>query len=126
MSHLREAAFLRTIVLPLALVFWLSGCHKWVDLEPPYGPAIKAAEPSEFRLTVDGERKVTGWAFLHRDTVHAGALRIPLQDLEAVEVRKANTEATVGAVLLGAVVAGVLGFILVCSNSDCISSGFGN
>lgn len=125
MRCLRESAFLRVVVLPFALVLWLSGCHKWVDLEPPYGPAIEAAETREFRLTVKGERRETESATLRGDTLWAGTLPIPLKDLEAVEVRRKDVPATVGATML--VFFGVaLMAAAICAAEDCIGFDFGN
>lgn len=124
MRYLRESTFLRA-VLPLTLVLWLSACHKWVELAPPYGPAIEAAETREFRLTAAGERRLTESATLRHDTVWAGTFPIPLKDLEAVEVRKTDIFSTSVLAILGAATASLLVFIAVCYEGDCIS-GLGN
>ncbi|HSM08766.1 MAG TPA: hypothetical protein VLA33_07080, partial [Gemmatimonadota bacterium] len=58
MTTLRSSSFLRLFVLPFVLSFWVSACSRWVDLEPPYGPAIKAAQTDEWRVTANGQRMV--------------------------------------------------------------------
>lgn len=48
MRCLRESAFLKAVVLPFALVLWLSGCYKWVDLAPPTVQQSRRPRPGSF------------------------------------------------------------------------------
>ncbi len=56
MRKYRRSPFVRLVVLPLTLVAFLSGCYKWVELEPPLADAIERRQPDSVRLTVDGQR----------------------------------------------------------------------
>ena len=96
MQDLRSSSIVRRLILPFALLFWLSACQHWVELEPPYGPAIKAPDSKQLRVTADGQRTVYKTTLTVKgDTLWAGGDVIPLASLEKVDVRKANIAGTV-------------------------------
>ena len=108
MRFFRRSAFLRLVVLPFTLTMFLTACHKWTAVEPPYGPAIENAGADELRLTVAGETTVLKGATIRNDTLFVAgeAGHVALDDLQAVEIRTSDTGATVGLLVgIGALVA---------------------
>ena len=112
MRYFRRSALLRLVVLPFTLTVWLSACHKWVALEPPYGLAIEAAQTDELRVTVAGEQFVLKSAVVSGDTllVAGQTLGIHMDSLQAVDARAADIHATAGTVLLAILAAGAAAF----------------
>lgn len=115
MSWIRQSAFARSFLLPLALLLWLSACHKWVQLQPPLQQAIAEEKPRTIRVTMqDGvqkelkEPRVSGDTLISRQTV-GQQVEIPLEAVRTVEARKANTPATV-ALAVGATLGAILVF----------------
>ena len=117
MSRIRQSVFARSFLLPLALLLWLSACHKWILLQPPFQQAIEKENPSTVRVTMqDGARRELMKPLVRSDTLLSRAIRdqqveIPLEAVRTVEARKANTLATVALVVgvtLGALVLAAL------------------
>jgi hypothetical protein len=108
------SSFVRLVGLAFALVIWVSACHKWVELEPPYGPAIEAAQTDELRVTTDGQRTVYKSSLTVKgDTLWAGATSIYLEGVESVEARKADLAGTLAIVLpVTAVVIGEIVYVV--------------
>jgi hypothetical protein len=141
MLYFRRSRFLRFVVLPLALVSFLSACHKWVDLKPPIERAFAEEQPESVRLTlVDDSVLAVKTPTVEGDTLFALAadrweevptgvsrdgvpitervypsLTVPLDQIRQVEVRRPNTVGTILVVLLPL---GVINFIVQCGGKD--------
>ena len=149
MHRVRRSVFVRSFLLPFALLIWLAACTKWVPLKPPVEQAIAESKPGTVRVTLaDGglvtvkEPRVSRdslvglceqpsyWESgkLERDARSAG---IPLEAVERIEEQRSNPVATVGLVLgitfvvlaIAAAVAGPmdLGGDWFCIGDDCSS-----
>ncbi len=107
MLNFRRSPLLRRVVLPLTLLAFLSACHKWVPLEPPLAQAITEGEPGTVRVTLsDGWHRVLKEPHISGDSLVAfeegkepQTVALPLEDLQRVEEKRANTPATVGLVV---------------------------
>ncbi len=128
MYSFRKSQFLRLVVLPLMLVSFLSGCHKWVPIEPSVDVAPEAAPLEHVRLTMsDGRMLELQRAVVHEDTVFGsgstGSVAIPVDQIRTLEVRKGDTAGETGlvvAVLIGLVGAAVAAYYIACSGpSSC-------
>ena len=96
MNRVRQSAFARGLLLPLALLLWLSACHKWVPLETPYATAIAEAHPGEFRVTTaDGTKRRMLDPVVTDDSVGG----VPLTEVQLVEERRTDVVAIVGLVV---------------------------
>ena len=114
MNRVRQSAFTRVFLLPFALLLWLSACHKWVALEPPYATAVAEAQPGEFRITSeDGTKRRMLDPLLTDDSVGG----VPLTEVQSVEERRTDVVAIVGLVVgIGALYA--LGVAIYENSSD--------
>ena len=106
MFVLRRSRLMRC-TLVLALVTWLSACHKWVPLEPPVLQTLEATDPDMVRVTRTDGRQVT----LKEPRVSQNSLigfwdessssrttSMPLEAVAGIEERQSDTLATVGLV----------------------------
>ncbi len=118
MHRVRRSVFVRSFLLPFALLLWLSACHKWVQLEPPVDRAIVQEKPGTVRLTladtsqivlvnpgVKGDSLIgtlpeTGWKRKDPQTV-----AVNLQDVQEIHERRTKVAATIGLTLGAMVVA---------------------
>ena len=107
MLYFRRSPFLRFVMLPLALVSFLSACHKWVPLEPPVAQAIAERDPGTVRVTLsDGWQRVLKEPHISGDSLIAfedgkepQTVALLLEDLQRVEEKQANPPATIGLVV---------------------------
>jgi hypothetical protein len=112
MLYFRRSPFLRRVVLPLALLAFLSAFYKWVPLEPPVAQAVAEEEPGTVRVTLaDSSRIVLKEPHIMGDSLIAfedgkepQTVALPLEDLRQVEEQRTNVPATVGLVFGIAVV----------------------
>ncbi len=129
MLYFRRSPCLRRVVLPLTLLAFLSACHKWVPLEPPVAQAIAEEEPGTVRVTLaDGWQRVLKEPRISGDSLIAfeegkkpRTVALPLEDLQRVEERRANTPATIGLVVGSLVAAfGVsMALVIACQHEGC-------
>ena len=145
MPYYRRSRFLRRVILPITLLAFLSACHKWVDLKPPFERALAEEQAERVRLTlVDYSVLVVKTPTIEGDTlialdtrwqdVPSGAsidgvgvtkrvhprLTVPLDQIRQVEVQKANV---VGTVLLAAGSAALfVGFVVEVDDPKGIPS----
>jgi len=113
MRVFQRSKFQRRIVMPLILTCFLSGCYKWVTLEPPVEQAI-AEHNGKVRITLeDGRRVEFDSAPVADEFWHRRAQRdTAFSEVAKAEVRKTNVVGTVG-VLLGA----IAGYVVLCEAS---------
>ncbi len=127
MLYFRRSPLLRRVVLPLTLLAFLSACHKWVPLEPPVAQAITEEEPGTVRVTLaDNSRVVLKEPHISGDSLIAfeegkepQTVAVPLEDLQRVEEKRANTPATVVLILGAAVLAFFALGVIACSGGAC-------
>ena len=127
MLYFRRSPFLRRVILPLTLLAFLSACHKWVPLEPPVAQAISETEPGTVRVTLaDNSRVVLKEPHVSGDSLIAfeegkepQTVALPLEDLQRVEEKRANTPATVFLILGAAVLAFFALGVIACSGGAC-------
>ena len=121
----------RPTAILLLLTLALSGCYKWVEMDP-LRPELEERErlvrithsdSTAFllqRATVEGDSLV-GW----RTRGQPGRVKVfyplPLANTERVEVQRFDAAPTV-AILLP--VAGLVGFTVVCVIPECVSVGY--
>jgi hypothetical protein len=116
MRFFRGSPFIRFVML-LALVSFLSACHKWVPLEPPVAQALAEEEPGTARVTLANGRQIvfkeprvsgdslTGLveqpSYIERGKIKRDTqpISILLDDVRSIEERRTNVPATVGATL---------------------------
>ena len=104
----RRSLVLRFVILPLALVSFLSACHKWVPLEPPVAQAIAEAESGTIRITLaDSSRMVLKARRIEGDSLYATdekthAVTLLLRNVLAVEEEK--TDGVKTGLLIGGIV----------------------
>lgn len=132
MYRVRQSVFTRALLLPFALLMWLSACHKWVVLEPPYVPSQEAY--GKLRVTdKHGAQVVLEEARLEADSVRGtavtshmehGAMRyskeavgIAWESVQHIEKRGTNVPATVGLAYLALNVVALVGLLIECSNN---------
>ena len=124
MLYFRRSPFLRRVILSLTLVAFLSACHKWVPL---YTQAITEEEPGTVRVTLaDNSRVVLKEPHISGDSLIAfeegkepQTVALPLEDLQRVEEKRANTPATVFLILGAAVLAFFALGVIACSGGAC-------
>ena len=105
--------FVRTVVLPLTLLAFLSGCvHKWGTLKTSPADYVREEQPSKLRVHLrDGTKLVVVSPEIEADTltgfVRDTVRRIPLEDVARVDYRKSDQVGTALIVLLavGALIA---------------------
>ena len=115
MLYYRRSRFLRRVILPITLLSFLSACHKWVELKPPYEQAFAEEQPDKVRLTVVGNgRLVLEAPRVQGDTLFGLSRRtgIPLDQIRQAEVRKDDV---VGTVLLVAGIGVTVGLAVYAS-----------
>jgi hypothetical protein len=102
MRFFRGSLFIRCVVL-LALVSFLSACHKWV-LYSPVESAIEAAYPNPVRLTLPGveePRIELSHPRIEADSVvgviaaQGRRIAIPIEQVQAVELKRTDGGKTV-------------------------------
>ena len=130
MLYSRRSPLLRRVILPLTLLAFLSACHKWVPLEPPVAQAITERDPGTVRVTLsDGWQRVLKEPHISGDSLVAfeegkepQTVALPLEDLQRVEERRANTPATIGLVVgsLAAAFGVLIALVIACQHEgDC-------
>ncbi len=105
MLYFRRSPYVRRVILPLTLLAFLSACHKWVPL---YTQAITEEEPGTVRVTLaDNSRVVLKEPHISGDSLIAldDTVGVPLEEVQRVEEKRANTPATVFLILGAAVLA---------------------
>ncbi len=126
MLYFRHSPFLRRVILPLTLLAFLSACHKWVPLEPPVAQAIAEEEPGTVRVTLaDNSRVVLKEPHISGDSLvafeegkEAQTVALPLEDLQRVEEKRADTPTTIGLVVgsIGVFIGlAMLAYVIACS-----------
>ena len=126
MFVLRRSRLMRC-TLVLALVTWLSACHKWVPLEPPVLQTLEATDPDMVRVTRTDGRQVT----LKEPRVSQDSLigfwdessssrttSMPLEAVEGIEERRSDPLA-IGGLGLGAAALVFGGFVLLVIITCC-------
>ena len=120
MCKYRSSTFLRLIVLPLTLMAFLSGCHKWVPVHATIEDAVAASRLESVRITMsDGRILDLKNATVEGDSVIGFAPQrtaLPIEQVQTVERRKGDTLGTVGLVVGIIVAANLLAYIAVCSD----------
>lgn len=118
MCKYRSSAFLRLIVLPLTLVSFLSGCHKWVPVHATVEDAVAASRLESVRITMsDGRILDLENATVEGDSVIGFAPQrtaLPVEQVQIVERRTGDTLGTVGLIVGIIAVAG----LIECADSD--------
>jgi hypothetical protein len=134
MYRVRRSVFARSFLLPLALLIWLSACHKWVPLEPPIEQAIAEEKPGTVRVTLANanpiglkEPRISGDSLVgvvEESYVERGKVRrskrtvqIPLDSVQTIEERRTDTLATAGTVI-GITIGAILVFWAVTCAYD--------
>lgn len=121
MQSLRRSSLVRFLVAPLTLVAWLSGCTKWAAPPPEMSPAAVVAEeqPDRVRITLANGTKldaqhpvVEGDSLAYQQEDPAIAGKVALEDIEQLEIRKADPASTVLIGVTVLVVAAVAGLVL--------------
>jgi hypothetical protein len=111
MLYYRRSRFLRRVILPITLLSFLSACHKWVELKPPYEQAFAEEQPEKVRLTVVGNsRLVLEEPRVQGDTLFGLSRRtgVPLDQIQRAEVRQDDMVANVFLITGIAVTVGLL------------------
>ncbi len=135
MRVFRRSKFQRPLVIPLMLVYFLSGCYKW-SVQP--GPLALDEAPERARITLSDGRvvelrsleirgdSVVGFAqtesrgrtgqLVWGDTLHT----YPLADVTRFEVRKTDVVGTVGLVAgIGAALLIVTAVVIGSTSGFC-------
>lgn len=106
MNSFRRSQFLHLVVLPLMLVVFLSGCHKWVPIEPPY--TALAGQPDVRATLTEGPPQFVPDARIARDSLigigHRERIALPIEQVRLLEKRLSNDEANAGLVVVGILV----------------------
>lgn len=100
MQALRRSWFLRSVVIPLTLLTWFSGCMKWSTQRMPVDELVSEKEPKKVRVTqandyvvdlksprIDGDSLI---GFSENDT----RIAIALADVKRIQIRTVNPVAT--------------------------------
>ncbi|MDH3297412.1 MAG: hypothetical protein OEM96_03925 [Gemmatimonadota bacterium] len=111
MRIVRESRFLRPVLTPLLLTMWISACHKWVPLEPPYESTIVNDRPDQIRVALaDGTRTelsrpvVRGTSVVGLDKENEPITAVEFSEISGIEFRRGDTAGTVAVTVLGAAV----------------------
>ena len=130
LASLSRSALTRSVVIPLALVSFLSGCHRWVSVESSPREFIDTEEPGKVRVTTsDGEQVEFESPRVEGDSLVVGGSSVgetprstmSLDDIAAMEKRAFDVGATVVmsfGILVGAVLAAGLVALAACDNDD--------
>ena len=114
MQAIPRSPFVRSVVIPLTLIGWLSGCYKWSTVDMSPSEVVNGELPEQVRVTWRGEQyeltsptiqadSLIGWDSDQRMVILTG-------EIESFEVREGDDGATIGlivGVLAGLVVASV-------------------
>ena len=145
MHRVRHSTFVRSFLLPMVLLTWLSACHKWSSVEPPFARVLTEKHHDKVRITLKDKRRFVVYApTLSLDSL-AGVsewnpggstywwerepdflpIAFAVTDLERLEVRKADWAANGALVLLVLVTLTVAASVAVCgdlfSPAGCMS-----
>ena len=124
-----RSRYVRRVLVPVMAVSLLSACHRWAVQEMAPSQVVSEKEPSRVRLTMlnrdrmelghptvsDGEivghpmRKAGG----HYRADRSDTLRVVTDSVARIEIREADTLATVIAVTLGLAGALLVAFVIV-------------
>jgi hypothetical protein len=121
------AGLVQQVMLPVTLVAFMSACHKWSTVEPGQPFAEEGTE--EVRITqTHGQWVVLKQSAMVGDSVvglvSGDSVSFALSEVDKIEVRKTDVAGTVGLVVgIGAaiVATAVVGFLVVCATTDCLS-----
>ena len=123
MRFLRQSRFVRSVLLPLALLMWLSACGpRKVELASPYEQTIQTDRPGEIFVTLtNGERlrlvspsvradTLLGLKYAPRTRRYTDSVTVAFSEIELIEQTARRSTATwiVAAGLGGAAVIIVL------------------
>ena len=127
MQAMRRSTFWRRILVPFLLVAWLSGCYKWSANGMSPGQLLDEKRRDRVRVTWRGDQYELELPAIQADSLvglDSGVrIAIPINEIEKLEARQANSLGTVG-LIAGTFVAlsGVL-LIACLAIEDCPSSG---
>jgi hypothetical protein len=126
MNGIRRSVFARSFLLPLAFLLWLSGCHTWAAIEPPFAQTLERRTPGTVRVTTNDGRTimvddprvaddsllvffqgVTEWEH-GQPKVERRPARMPLGDVSRLDERRANPIGTIAIVLGGLLAIGMI------------------
>ncbi len=127
MRRFSASRLIHQVMLPVTLVAFMSACHKWSTVEPGQPFAEEGTE--EVRITqTHGQRVVLKESAVVGDSVvglvDGDTASIALSEVDKIQVRKTDVAGTVGLVVgIGAaiVATAVVGFLVVCATTDCLS-----
>lgn len=128
MLRIRQSPFMRTVVIPVALLSFLSACHKWVPVKDPVAASITQKRPEQVRVTTtDDERFVLKAPSVEGDTLsgveaNAEPRAIALADIATIERRKSDAVATTLVVVGTAFAALLVLAIAACAGGGCAPS----
>ena len=128
MRRTRRSSFASAVLLPFTLLVWLTGCYKWVPLEPPVAQAVSERTPGTIRITLaDGSQVVLKEPRVMGDSLRAigdgaehQAAAFPLEGLREVEEKRANVPVIIGLAVGGIAVALGLAVVIACAVQDCV------
>ena len=125
MVYFRRTRLFRLVVLPLMLVSFLSGCYKWVELEPPYSALAgrQTDDQANFRVTVTDSRSHLFFSAVRvqadsligtRWEIRTERTALPLHQVQRLEINeKDELKTAVGGIL-------VLGGLVLVLSQLCI------
>jgi hypothetical protein len=128
MQTLPRSLLVRTVVIPVTLLAFLSGCHKWSTVDASPGQYLNEDQPEMVRVTWHGELYEVRSPVVQADSITGQAkdesrFAAPLAEIEHLEARKFDGAAVAlgtGVVLgMGLLALAVVGSAQFCSEWDC-------
>ena len=121
MHRVRRSVFVRSFLLPFALLLWLAACQKYVMVQPPLERSLAEEKPTKVRVTLaEGGSVFIAHPRIEADSlvgldadswdgrrkVYTNSVRIALDDVYSVEAKKADSGKTV--LLVFGIIGGVI------------------
>ena len=123
MRTLRRSVFLRYVVIPLTLVAWLSGCHKWSTVATSPSDVVTEEQPDKVRVTWRGEQYELVSVEIQADSLigqdpDRRRIAIPTGEIDRLEIRKSDAVGTTLLIVGAAAVAFGVFLIIVCTAEE--------